>query len=201
MGFDANAQIERRTKDWEDKYIHQIYQETFVKNIDKELRKICGTLTDSLIRGFKVPFYIDNKLIKVIIPSAVSIAGGVAIKVLFLQPKVALGVAATGVVLSGLTALGYIDNFETACRKAIDVRLGNMSKKKIKESLKKRYAIAIKRNIENALKKIKIEIKKLRKEAFDDESNMQSYMELSDKLFKCQKDIQNIDNNMFNPLD
>lgn len=76
-----------------------------------------------------------------------------------------------------------------------------MSKKKIKESLKKRYAIAIKRNIENALKKMKIEIKKLRKEAFDDESNMQSYMELSDKLFKCQKDIQNIDNNMFNPLD
>lgn len=201
MGFDANAQIERRTKDWEDENIHQIYQETFVKNINKELRKICETLADSLIRGFKVPFYIDNKLIKVVIPSAVFIAGGVAIKGLLLQPKVALGVAATGVVFSGLAALGCIDNFEAVCRKAIDVRLENMSKKNIKESLKKKYAKAIKRNIQNALKEIKIKIKKLRKEALDDESNMQSYMELRDKLFECHQDIQNIDNNMFNPLD
>ncbi|XP_065922696.1 uncharacterized protein in xynA 3'region-like [Magallana gigas] len=201
MGSDLNAQIKRKTKLWEDTHINQIYEETFVKNIDKELRRICGPLADSLIKGFKVPFYIDNKIIKVIIPSAISIAGGVVITVFLLQPNVALGVATTGAVLSGLAAFGYIDNFETVCKKAIDVRLKNLSKTKIKKSLNERYAKAIKSNIQNALEEMKTEIDELRKEALNDYSNMLSYMELNDKLFECQKDIHNIEQKMLNRLD
>lgn len=53
MGSDLNAQIKRKTKIWEETHINQIYDETFVKNIDKELTGICGPLADSLMRGFK----------------------------------------------------------------------------------------------------------------------------------------------------
>lgn len=45
------------------------------------MRRICGLLVDSLIKGFKVFFYIDNKIIKVIILSVIFIVGGVVIMV------------------------------------------------------------------------------------------------------------------------
>lgn len=84
------------------------------------------------MRGFKIPFYIDNKIIKAI-PIAVFFAGGVAITFVLLPPHVAVGIATTGVVMSGLEAFGYIDNFETVCQNAIEVRLKHLSKTKIKK--------------------------------------------------------------------
>lgn len=200
VGSDLNAQIKRKTKIWEETHINQIYDETFVKNIDKELTGICGPLADSLMRGFKIPFYIDNKIIKAI-PIAVFFAGGVAITFVLLPPHVAVGIATSGVVVSGLEAFGYIDNFETVCQKAIEVRLKHLSKTKIKKSLNERYARAIKSNIQNALEEMKTEMNELRKEALNDNSNMLSYMELNDKLFECKKVIHNIEQKMLNRLD
>lgn len=200
VGFDVNAQIEKQTKSWEDTHVKQIYQDTFVNNLDKELRSICGPLAESLMKGFKIPFYVDNKILKSIFPSAVSIAGGVAIRAFLLQPKIALSVAATGVVLTGLVTFGYIDNFETVCEKAVGVRIENISKTEIKISLQKKFARPIIKNMRNALRKMKDEIKRLRKEALIDDSNMRTYMELRDKLFKCRRDIQKIEKKMLNPL-
>lgn len=193
VGFDVNDRIEKQTKIWEDSYVKQIYQDTFVNNLDKELRCICGPLADTLMRGFKIPFFVDNKILKLIFPNAVAIAGGFAMRVFLLQPKVAFSVAATGVVLSGLVTFGYIDKFETVCEKAVDVRIENISKTKIKISLKKRFATAIKRNMSYGLRKMKVEIERLTEESFIADSAMHSYMKIGDKLFNCQKDIQKID--------
>lgn len=199
VGFDVNDRIEKETQLWEDTNVHQIYRDTFVNNLDKELRSICGPLADTLMRGFKIPFFVDNKILKSIIPSAVAIAGGVAIRVFLLQPKVALGVAATGVVLSGLVTFGYINNFETVCKKAVDVRIENISKTEIKISLKKRFATPIKRNMSYALRKMKVEIERLTEEAFVADSAMKTYMKLKDNVFKCEKDIMKIEKKMPKP--
>lgn len=200
VGFDVNDRIEKQTKLWEDRYVHKIYWDTFVNNLDKELRSICGPLADTLMRGFKIPSFVDNKILKSIFPSAVAIAGGVAIRVFLLQPKVALSVAATGVVLSGLVTFGYIDKFETVCEKAVDVRIENMSKTEIKISLKTRFATTIKRNMSYALRKMKVEIERLTEEASDADSAMHTYMKLRDKFFSCEKDIQKIEKKMLKPF-
>lgn len=200
VGFDVNDQIEKQTKSWEDTHVHEIYQDTFVKNLDKELSCVCGPLAGTLMSGFKIPFYVDNKILKSIVPSAVSIAGGVAVRVFLLHPTVALSVAATGVVLTGLVTFGYIDNFETVCKKAVDVRIKSISKTEIKISLKKRFASAIKRNMAYALRKMKVEIERLTKEAFIADSAMRTYMKLRDKFFNCEKDIQKIEKKMPKPF-
>lgn len=200
MGFDVNDQIEKQTQSWEDRHIHQIYQDTFVRNLDKELRSICGPLAGTLMRGFKIPVHVDNKILKSIFPTVVSIAGGVAIRMFLLNPNIALSVAATGVVLTGLATFGYIDNYETVCEKAVDVRIESISKKEIKTSLKKRFATEIKRNMRYALRKMKNEIEMLTEEASIADSAKHTYMKLRDKFFNCEKDIKKIEKKMPKPF-
>lgn len=99
-----------------------------------------------------------------------------------------------------LVTFGYINNFETVCKKAVDVRIENISKTEIKISLKKRFATPIKRNMSYALRKMKVEIERLTEEAFVADSAMKTYMKLKDKVFNCEKDIMKIEKKMPKPF-
>lgn len=203
VGFDINDNIEKKTKNWEEMHVEQLYQDTVVRNLDEKLRKICGPLAEDLMKGFKVPFDIDNKIVKGVLRSAASVAGGIAIRLLLLEPKIALGVAATGVVFTGLVTFGYITDFETVCENAVDVRIDNLTKENIRKHLNDRYSTVIRRNMKEALKEMKFKLddlqKKKQKMETEDTANrseMNTFYTLDSMISKCKKDVKHIENKM-----
>lgn len=200
IGFDVNDQIERGTKKWEETHVNQIYKDIFVKNLNDKLKSICGPLAKHLMRGFQMPYDPDNKILKGILHSTVSIVGGFAIRAALFEPPVAVGLAVTGVIFAGLLNFGYTSDFKTVCKQAVDVRITNLSKTKIKTKLTQSYSRAIKTNMVKALKTMKCEIEKLREETEkrDTEntintSRMGIFMSLDKTVFECKHHFQKIE--------
>lgn len=202
VGFDVNAQIETETKIWEEMNINRIYKDMFAKNLNDKLKSICSPLAENLMKGFKMPYDPDNTILKGILQTSVSIVGGFAIRGALFEPPVAVGLvglAATGVFFSALVNFGYINDFNTVCEKAVNVRIGKLSKLEIRQKLEKRYATTIKQNVKEALEKIKVELEKLKevlKERENENTNTTSRMcifrSLDDMISKCRQRLQKI---------
>lgn len=197
VGFDVDDHIEKETKRWEEMHIEQLYQENVVKKLHEKLQNICGPLAEYLMKGFKVPFDLDNKIAKGVLRSAASIAGGIAIRVLLLEPKIALGVAATGLVFTGLVTFGYINDFETVCENAVDVRIENLTEENIRNHLRARYSGVIRQNMNKALTQMKFKLddlqqqkQKMENEDTANRSAMNTFITLDKMLSKCKKDVK-----------
>lgn len=208
LGVDANTHIEAEIKEWENKYLPQIYMDTFVKNLDDKLKHICSEWSTDLMRGFKMPYDPDNSILVGLFQTAFSIMGGIAIRAYLFEPHIAIGVATLGVTFSGLSTFGYIKDFNSVRERTVDVRIGNLSKTEIKNKLKNNFSRDIKNNMEKALNTMKCEIEKLRQEAIEretknniDTSRMRICMELDERVFECKQRLQNIEKKVFIPKD
>lgn len=165
IGMDINAHFETETEKWEQTHIHQIYQDIFVNSLNEKLKSICGPLAETLMKGFDMHYNPENTNFIRLSGSIISVVGGCVFGGLILQPPVAVGVAVSGVVFSGLASYGYFDYHRKACEGALNDRIRIMSKTKIKEKLTKRYIGAIKSITAEALKTMKCEINILKEEA------------------------------------
>lgn len=201
IDYDVHAQIENETKVWEEKHVNKIYMDRFVRNLHDKLKNICGELAKNLMKGFTMPYDPENKILFGIIYSAVSVIGGVAITGVVCEPPVAAGVAASGVVLGVLINFGYVSDFKTVCEQAVNVRIKSLSKTKIKQKLKERYAKAMNTRVKEALETMKVEIETLKEEQKKratenaiNESSMLMFMSLDQLVFDCKQRLQNIEN-------
>lgn len=64
-----------------------------------------------------------------------------------------LGVAVSGIVFTGLVDFGFVRDFKTVCKNAVNVRIKSLTKTKIKQKLKARYTKAMKTKVNEALEK------------------------------------------------
>lgn len=200
IGLDVNAQIQAETQRWEETHVNQVYTEIFLKNLNEKLKTICGRLAKNLMRGFEMPYDPENKILFGIIQTAVSIGGGFAIRGALFEPPVAVAVAVSGVIFTGLLNLGFISNYKTVCKNAVNVRIDKLSKTYLKDKLRVRYETAMKNNVNEALEKMKVEIGKLteeqkakEKENTVNNTNMSIFMSLNDMLFKCKQRLEDIE--------
>lgn len=199
LGLDVNAQIEMETKVWEETHVNQIFKDMFAKNLNDKLKTICEPLAENLMKGFKMPYDPDNTILKGILQTSVSIVGGFAIRTVLFEPPVAVGLAATGVFFTALVNFGYINDFQTVCENAVNVRIQRLSKQKIRQKLKERYATSIEQNVKEALEKMNVELGKLTEEKTKKEtentritSKMQTLILLDDMVSRCRKRLQKI---------
>lgn len=200
LGLDINAQIEMETKVWEETHVNQIYKDMIAKNLNDKLKTICEPLAENLMKGFKMPYDPDNTILKGILQTSVSIVGGFAIRAVLFEPPVAVGLAATGVFFTALVNFGYINDFNTVCEKAVNVRINKLSKRKIRHKLDERYATSIKQNVEEALDKLRDKLQKLREvqkeretENTTNTSRMRIFVSLDDMVSKCRQRLQKIE--------
>lgn len=200
VNFDVKAHIETETKQWEERHMHKIYDDIFVKKLNAKLQNICGSLAENLLNGFKMPYDPENKIIKGVVFSALSIAGGFVARALIFEPPVVVGVATFGIVFTGLLNFGYISDFKTVCEHAVNAGIETLSKNQIKQNLKERYEKALKRNVEKALKTMKVEIEKLEKEQKDKEtentinkSRVNIYTLLNETVSNCNERLRKIE--------
>lgn len=114
------------------------------------------------MKGFQSPFDIDKKFYKSAVQSAVYIASGVAFRLLALDPKIALTIAATGVIVTGLVNFGYISDFETVSKEALIVRIQPLTKQNIRTTFHDSYAENARSNVKNALEQFNTEIERLK---------------------------------------
>lgn len=201
LGLDVNAQIEMKTKVWEETHINQIYKDMFAKNLNDKLKTICEPLAENLMKGFKMPYDPDHTILKGILQTSVSIVGGFAVRAVLFEPPVAVGLAATGVFFSALVNFGYVSDFQTVCETAVSVRIDKLSKRKIKQKLLERYDTTIKQNVKEALEKMKVELDKLREKQKEKEtenninsSRMRIFISLDDMVSNCKQRLQKIEN-------
>lgn len=200
VNVDVKEHIETETKQWEERHMHTIYDDIFVKKLNAKLQNICGSFAENLMKGFKLPYDPENKIIKGILFSAVSIVGGFVARALIFEPPVAVGVATFGIIFTGLLNFGYISDFKTVCEHAVNAGIETLSKDQIKQKLKERYENALKKNVEEALKTMKVEIEKLEKERQKKEtentvnnSRMCIFMSLNDMICNCKERLGKIE--------
>lgn len=200
LGFDANAHIEAEIKEWENKYMPQIYEDTFLKKLDDKLKQICDQWSTDLMKGFRMPFDPDNSILVGFFQTACSIISGIAIRAYLFEPHIAIGIATLGVTVSGLATFGYIKSFDSVRENRVDVRIANLSKTEIKNKLKNNFSRDIKNNLEKALNTMKCVIEKLREEALEREttktintSRMHIFMALDESVFECKQRLKNIE--------
>lgn len=206
IGMDINAHFETETEKWEQTHIHQIYQDIFVNSLNEKLKSICGPLAETLMKGFDMHYNPENTNFIRLSGSIISVVGGCVFGGLILQPPVAVGVAVSGVVFSGLASYGYFDYHRKACEGALNDRIRIMSKTKIKEKLTKRYIGAIKSITAEALKTMKCEINILKEEAKLREtehntntSRISVCIALDETVFQCKLHLQQIENLRLHP--
>lgn len=199
LGLDVNAQIEMETKVWEETHVNQIFKDMFAKNLNDKLKTICEPLAENLMKGFKMPYDPENTILKGILQTSVSIVGGFAVRAVLFEPPVAVGLAATGVFFSALVNFGYVSDFQTVCEITVNVRIEQLSKRKIKQILV--YATTIKQNVKEALEKMKVELDKLTEiqkeketENIINNSRMRIFISLDDMVSKCRQRLQKIEN-------
>lgn len=201
IDFDVNAQIEKETKMWEEKHVNHIFMYTFVKNIHDKLRKKGDKLANNLMKGFTMPFDPENKILFAMVLSTASVLGGAAITGVLCEPPIAVGVALSGIVFTGLLDFGFVRDFKTVCDNAVKVRIESLTKTKIKQNLKTRYTKAMKTKVNEALVKMKEEIDKLKEEqekkATEKDINASiilKLMPLDRWVFDCKQRFDNIVN-------
>lgn len=201
IDFDVDAQIEKETKLWEENHVNHIFMDTFVKNIHDKLRKMGDTLANNLMKGFTMPFDPENKILFAMVLSTASVFGGAAITGVLCEPPVAVGVAVSAIVFTGLVDFGFVRDFKTVCENAVNVRIKSLTKTKIKQKLKERYTKAMKTKVNEALDKMKEEIDKLKEEqkkrATEKDINASLILKLMplDRLvFDCKQRLDNIVN-------
>lgn len=166
VGIDIDADIEDKTKTWQVENVQRIYQEIVIRRLNSKLSRISKELKGDLMKGFQTPFDIDQKFLKSALQGAVSIAGGVALRVLLFEPKIALTVAASGLLITSLANFGYMRDFETVRREALEVRIKNLTTK-IRKTFENSYAPKIRNNMEDALNKLRTQLALLKeKEKF-----------------------------------
>lgn len=201
IDFDVDAQIEKETKLWEENHVNHIFMDTFVKNIHDKLRKMGDKLANNLMKGFTMPFDPENKILFAMVLSTASVFGGAAITGVLCEPPVAVGVAVSAIVFTGLVDFGFVRDFKTVCENAVNVRIKSLTKTKIKQKLKERYTKAMKTKVNEALEKMKEEIDKLKEEqkkrATEKDINASLILKLMplDRLvFDCKQRLDNIVN-------
>lgn len=200
IGSDVNAKIQAETQRWEETHVNHVYTDIFLKNLNEKLKTVCGRLAENLMRGFEMPYDPENRILLGIIQTAVSIGGGLAFRGAIVEPPVAVAVAVGGVIFTGLLSYGFINNFETVCEKAVDVRINKLTKPYLKQKLRARYETAMKKNVNDALEKMNLEINKLTEEQKAKETentvnntNMRIFMSINDMLFKCKQRLEDIE--------
>lgn len=200
IGSDVNAQIQAETQRWEETHVNHVYTDIFLKNLSEKLKTVCGRLAENLMRGFEMPYDPENRILLGIIQTAVSIGGGLAFRGAIVEPPVAVAVAVGGVIFTGFLSYGFINNFETVCEKAVDVRINKLTKPYLKQKLRARYETAMKKNVNDALEKMNLEINKLTEEQKAKETentvnntNMRIFMSINDMLFKCKQRLEDIE--------
>lgn len=201
IDFDVDAQIEKETKLWEENHVNHIFMDTFVKNIHDKLRKMGDKLANNLMKGLTMPFDPENKILFAMVLSTASVFGGAAITGVLCEPPVAVGVAVSAIVFTGLVDFGFVRDFKTVCENAVNVRIKSLTKTKIKQKLKERYTKAMKTKVNEALEKMKEEIDKLKEEqkkrATEKDINASLILKLMplDRLvFDCKQRLDNIVN-------
>lgn len=201
IDFDVDAQIEKETKLWEENHVNHIFMDTFVKNIHDKLRKMGDKLANNLMKGFTMPFDPENKILFAMVLSTASVFGGAAITGVLCEPPVAVGVAVSAIVFTGLVDFGFVRDFKTVCENAVNVRIKSLTKTKIKQKLKERYTKAMKTKVNEALEKMKKEIDKLKekqkKRATEKDINASlilKLMPLDRWVFDCKQRLDNIVN-------
>lgn len=201
IDFDVDAQIEKETKLWEENHVNHIFMDTFVKNIHDKLRKMGDKLANNLMKGFTMPFDPENKILFAMVLSTASVFGGAAITGVLCEPPVAVGVAVSAIVFTGLVDFGFVRDFKTVCENAVNVRIKSLTKTKIKQKLKERYTKAMKTKVNEALEKMKKEIDKLKekqkKRATEKDTNASlilKLMPLDRWVFDCKQRLDNIVN-------
>lgn len=201
IDFDVDAQIEKEIKLWEENHVNHIFMDTFVKNIHDKLRKMGDKLANNLMKGFTMPFDPENKILFAMVLSTASVFGGAAITGVLCEPPVAVGVAVSAIVFTGLVDFGFVRDFKTVCENAVNVRIKSLTKTKIKQKLKERYTKAMKTKVNEALEKMKKEIDKLKekqkKRATEKDINASlilKLMPLDRWVFDCKQRLDNIVN-------
>lgn len=199
VGDDVNAQIQAEIQRWEETHLNQVYTEIFLKNLDEKLKIVCGRLTENLMRGFKMP-YDSEKIISFTIIQAAVYGGVLATRGALFALPAAIVVAVSGVVFTGLLNMGLINNFNTVCEKAVDVRIKKLTKTYLKEKMRAKFETAMKNNVNKALEIMNVEINELteeqqamEKETTVNNTNMRIFMSLNDMLFKCKQRLEDIE--------
>lgn len=199
VGDDVNAQIQAEIQRWEETYVNQVYTEIFLKNLNEKLKIVCGRLTENMMKGFEMPYDPENKILFGIIQAAI-VGGLVAIRAAPFVSPVAVVVAVSGVVFTGLQNIGLINNFKTICEKAVDVKIKKLTKTYLKQKLRAKFETAMKNNVNEALEIMNVEINKLEeeqkakeKETTVNNTNMRIFMSLNAMLFKCKQRLEDIE--------
>lgn len=199
VGDDVNDQIQAEIIRWEETHVNQVYTEIFLKNLNEKLKSVCRRLTKNLMRGFEMPYDPENEIWFGIIQAAI-LGGGLAIRGALFAPPVAVVVAVSGVVFTGLLNIGLINNFKTVCENAFDVRIKKLTKTYLKEKLRAKFETAMKNNVNKALEIMYVEINKLaeeqkamEKETTVNNTNMRIFMSLNEMLFKCKQRLKDIE--------
>lgn len=96
--------------------------------------------------------------------------------------------------------MGLINNFNTVCEKAVDVRIKKLTKTYLKEKMRAKFETAMKNNVNKALEIMNVEINELteeqqamEKETTVNNTNMRIFMSLNDMLFKCKQRLEDIE--------
>lgn len=161
IGFDIDAEIEDKTKIWQETNVPRIFNRVVLRRLISKLGSINETFNKDLMKGFQTPFDIDKKFFKSALLSATYIAGGVAFRLLSYDPKIAFAMAATGFVFTSLMNFGYINDFETVSKEALRVRIATLTEQNIRNAFHDSFAENASSNLKNALEKLKTEIERL----------------------------------------
>lgn len=204
VGIDIDADIEDKTKTWQVENVQRIYQEIVIRRLNSKLSRISKELKGDLMKGFQTPFDIDQKFLKSALQGAVSIAGGVALRVLLFEPKIALTVAASGLLITSLANFGYMRDFETVRREALEVRIKNLTTK-IRKTFENSYAPKIRNNMEDALNKLRTQLALLKeKENFlqrkhdDNTKKMEMFSAIDTQVSILKKRLEDLEQKIVN---
>lgn len=171
-----------------------------VINIHESLHRI----TDKM-RGFTSPFDVERKLasalVSFIAPSAPAVAGSILMAQLSVNRNAAIAVAATGllsgVLVSGLMALDFLDDTETTIENAYKARIGIFTTDKIKQSLTKAYAEGLKQMIQNFIDGyLKEEIDKRKRNVASMRKGVDYFQKEESNLISLSSEISKIKNRL-----
>lgn len=205
VGIDIDADIEDKTKTWQEENVQRIYQEIVFRRLNSKLSKISKELKGDLMKGFQTPFDIDKKFLKSALQVAVSIAGGVALRVLLFEPKIAIIVAASGFLITSLANFGFMRDFETVRREALEVRIANFTTTKIRKTFENSYAPKIRNNMKDALNKLRTKLALLKKKEKivqrnhdDNTKKLEMFSAIDNKVSELKKSLQDLEQKIVN---
>lgn len=139
--------IEKATINWQQNHIEEIFQNV----IGEELTRVFSSIQKKIcflkekMKGFKTQHKldVDFKIACALAPSGTLLVGSIVLSRMLVDPKIVAGCALLGLFVTGLAVFEVIDDFQTACEKALKSRIDALTKKNIYTVLQQRYASLI----------------------------------------------------------